>query len=131
MKLTFLGTRGEIDRRTLRHRMHTSLMVSCRGADVMIDCGQDWLGKFEQLQFDAIVLTHAHPDHALGVAKRCALPVYASVERSSPIAVQRLSTAMDARLLRLVTMTGEGGVEVALAYDGMQLELHDKRSGVV
>jgi ribonuclease BN (tRNA processing enzyme) len=64
MKLTFLGTRGEIENRTRRHRMHTSLMVSYRGADVMIDCGLDWLGKFERLRPSAIVLTHAHPDHA-------------------------------------------------------------------
>jgi ribonuclease BN (tRNA processing enzyme) len=41
MKLTFLGTRGEIDARTRRHRMHTSLLVSYRSANVMIDCGLD------------------------------------------------------------------------------------------
>src|SRR5437660_1690822 len=55
MKLTFLGTRGEIEKRTRRHRMHTSLMVSYRGTDVMIDCGLDWLGKFERLHPNALV----------------------------------------------------------------------------
>ena len=45
MQLTFLGTRGEIEKRTRRHRMHTSLMVLYR----MIDCGLDCLGKFERL----------------------------------------------------------------------------------
>ncbi len=64
MDLTFLGTRGEIDARTPQHRMHTSLLVSYRTADVMIDCGLDWLGKLERLHPSAIVLTHAHPDHA-------------------------------------------------------------------
>jgi hypothetical protein len=40
MNLTFLGTRGEIDARSRRHWMHTSLLlVSYRSADVMIDCG--------------------------------------------------------------------------------------------
>ena len=39
----------------------------------MIDCGLDWLGKFEKLQPDAIVLTHAHPDHAWGL-KNCLRP---------------------------------------------------------
>ena len=70
MKLLFLGTRGEIEARTRRHRMHSSLLVSYRSTRVMIDCGLDWLGKFERLRPSAIVLTHAHPDHALGPEKR-------------------------------------------------------------
>jgi len=77
MKLTFLGTRGEIEKRTRRHRMHTSLMVSYRGTDVMIDCGLDWLGKFERLHPKAIVLTHAHPDHAWGLRNGAPCPVHA------------------------------------------------------
>ena len=77
MKLTFLGTRGEIEARTRRHRMHSSLLVSCRGAKVMIDCGLDWLGKFERLHPDAIVLTHAHPDHAWGLKNGAPCPVHA------------------------------------------------------
>src|SRR6266508_231409 len=77
MKLKFLGTRGEIEARTRRHRLHTSLMVSYRGADVMIDCGLDWLGKFERLRPGAIVLTHAHPDHAWGLKNGAPCPVHA------------------------------------------------------
>ena len=77
MKLTFLGTRGEIEARTRRHRMHTSLLVSYRGGNVMIDCGLDWLGKFERLQPSAIVLTHAHPDHAWGLQHGASCPVHA------------------------------------------------------
>jgi phosphoribosyl 1,2-cyclic phosphodiesterase len=60
--------------------MHTSLMVSYRGADVMIDCGLDWLGRFERLQPDAIVLTHAHPDHAWGLKNGAPCPVHAPQE---------------------------------------------------
>jgi phosphoribosyl 1,2-cyclic phosphodiesterase len=77
MKLTFLGTRGEIEARTRRHRMHSSLLVSYRGNNVMIDCGLDWLGKFERLHPDAIVLTHAHPDHAWGLKNGAPCPVHA------------------------------------------------------
>jgi phosphoribosyl 1,2-cyclic phosphodiesterase len=77
MKLKFLGTRGEIENQTRRHRMHTSLMVSYRSANVMIDCGLDWLGKFERLRPNAVVLTHAHPDHAWGLKRGAPCPVYA------------------------------------------------------
>ena len=77
MNLTFLGTRGEIDARARRHRMHTSLLVSYRGANVMIDCGLDWLGKLKRVSPSAIVLTHAHPDHAWGLKRGAPSPVYA------------------------------------------------------
>jgi hypothetical protein len=43
MKLTFLGTRGEIDIRTARHRRHSTLFVTQGRTRVMIDCGLDWL----------------------------------------------------------------------------------------
>jgi phosphoribosyl 1,2-cyclic phosphodiesterase len=77
MKLLFLGTRGEIEARTRRHRMHTSLLVSYRSANVMIDCGLDWLGKLKRVSRRAIVLTHAHPDHARGLKGGAPCPVYA------------------------------------------------------
>jgi phosphoribosyl 1,2-cyclic phosphodiesterase len=77
MTLTFLGTRGEIDARGRRHRMHTSLLVSYRNANVMIDCGLDWLGKLKRVSPRAIVLTHAHPDHAWGLKQGAPCPVYA------------------------------------------------------
>src|SRR5262245_16169049 len=77
MKLTFLGTRGEIDTRTRRHRMHTSLLVSYRNANVMIDAGLDSLGKLKRARPSAIVLTHAHPDHAWGLKHGAPCPVYA------------------------------------------------------
>jgi phosphoribosyl 1,2-cyclic phosphodiesterase len=78
VNLIFLGTRGEIDARTRRHRMHTALLVSYRSAHVMIDRGLDWLGKFERLHPHAIVLTHAHPDHAWGLKRGAPCPVYAT-----------------------------------------------------
>lgn len=78
MKLTFLGTRGEIDARSRRHRMHTSLLVAYRSANVMIDCGLDWLGKLKRVDPGAIVFTHAHPDHAWGLKRGAPCPVYAT-----------------------------------------------------
>lgn len=46
----------------------------------MIDCGADWLGRIEKLAPDAIVVTHAHPDHAWGLKGGAPCPVYASDE---------------------------------------------------
>ena len=107
MKLKFLGTRGEIEKRTRRHRMHTSLMVSYRGRDVMIDCGLDWLGKFERLHPRAIVLTHAHPDHAWGLRDGAPCPVHASQKTWETLARCRVE---DRRLIKERTPTKICGI---------------------
>jgi phosphoribosyl 1,2-cyclic phosphodiesterase len=80
MKLTFLGTRGEIDIRTPLHRMHSSLMITDGRGRVMIDCGLDWLDAVWDLapRPHGIVLTHAHPDHAWGLHSGSPCPVYAT-----------------------------------------------------
>jgi phosphoribosyl 1,2-cyclic phosphodiesterase len=107
MKLKFLGTRGEIEKRTRRHRMHTSLMVSYRGADVMIDCGLDWLVKFERLHPSAIVLTHAHPDHAWGLREGAHCPVHAPQETWREL---RYYPVKDRRLIKERTPTKICGI---------------------
>ncbi len=78
MKLEFLGTRGYIDVRNRRYQMHSSLMVSYYGKKVMVDCGQDWLGQVDDLNPRAIIVTHAHPDHAWGLKEGAPCPVYAT-----------------------------------------------------
>ncbi|GAB4354777.1 MAG: MBL fold metallo-hydrolase [Candidatus Abyssubacteria bacterium] len=80
MKLTFLGTRGYIDARTPKHYMHTSTMVSYHDTDVLIDCGEDWLDKIQELKPQAIFITHGHPDHAWGLKYGAPAPVFATEE---------------------------------------------------
>lgn len=78
MILTFLGTRGYIDACTPQHRMHSALLVAHRGKRVMVDCGEDWLGKLGGMRLHAIVITHAHPDHAWGLKHGSPCPIYAT-----------------------------------------------------
>jgi phosphoribosyl 1,2-cyclic phosphodiesterase len=92
MKLNFAGTRGEIALRTRLHRMHSCLLVEQR---VLIDCGTDWLGKVDTLAPQAILLTHAHADHAGGLKKGAPCEVYATPDtwqrlRHYPIKERRI-----------------------------------------
>jgi phosphoribosyl 1,2-cyclic phosphodiesterase len=54
------------------------LLVQHDGARIMIDCGTDWLSRLRTIAPTAIVLTHAHPDHAAGLVEGAPCPVYAA-----------------------------------------------------
>lgn len=78
MKLTFLGTRANTEERNRRHRRHSALLVSSGSARVMLDCGLDWLGELDRIAPTAIVVTHAHPDHAWGLTQGAPCVVWAT-----------------------------------------------------
>jgi phosphoribosyl 1,2-cyclic phosphodiesterase len=44
----------------------------------MVDCGRDWLASIGRLHPRAIVVTHAHPDHAAGLRGGSPCPVFAT-----------------------------------------------------
>jgi len=60
--------------------MHSSLEISYREHTLMIDCGADWVRKIQRMRPEAIVLTHAHPDHACGLKRGAPCEVYATPE---------------------------------------------------
>ncbi len=78
MKCKFLGTRANITMVSERHQFHSSLKLSYYQTDVVIDCGQDWSEDVHSWNLDAIVITHAHPDHAFGLENGAPCPVYAT-----------------------------------------------------
>jgi phosphoribosyl 1,2-cyclic phosphodiesterase len=53
------------------------LLVGYRRHELIIDCGLDWRHGLARLRPAAIVLTHAHPDHAAGLRNGAPCPVYA------------------------------------------------------
>jgi len=62
-KLIFLGTKGEIEEETERHRFHSSLLVESQGTRLLIDYGLLHRYALEEIAPDVILITHAHPDH--------------------------------------------------------------------
>jgi phosphoribosyl 1,2-cyclic phosphodiesterase len=106
-ELTFLGTRGEIDIRSRQHRRHSSLLVRHGDTRIMIDCGADWLGRIRAIAPTAIVLTHAHPDHAAGLAAGAPCPVYATKATSDLL---RRYPIRDRRRMPLRKVVSIGGV---------------------
>ncbi len=91
MELTFLGTRGNTKKRSRRHRRHSALLVQHAGARIMIDCGSDWLRSLARLSPSAIVLTHAHPDHAQGLKHGAPCPVFATAETAASLGAYRIA----------------------------------------
>ena len=53
------------------------MLLAGRKGRVLIDCGKDWLGRANRLRPTAILITHGHPDHAAGLKRGAACPVYA------------------------------------------------------
>jgi phosphoribosyl 1,2-cyclic phosphodiesterase len=78
MPLTFLGTRANLDAASTRHARHSAALLETPEGRVMLDCGADWRTQVWTVAPDAIVLTHAHPDHAFGLQDGAPCPVYAT-----------------------------------------------------
>ncbi len=68
MKLIFLGTKGEIEESSKKHKYHSSLLIKYKKFKLLIDHGiisED----LKKIKPDAILITHAHPDHYIWTKK--------------------------------------------------------------
>jgi phosphoribosyl 1,2-cyclic phosphodiesterase len=57
---------------------HSALLIEHGSSGIMIDCGADWLHRRRAIGPTAIVLTHAHDDHAAGLGNGAPCTVYAT-----------------------------------------------------
>ena len=78
MHITFLGTRGGIKIRSKTHHYHTSTLLKFGHSSILIDAGLDWAEKIKRFKIDAILITHAHPDHVGALRNGAPCPVYAT-----------------------------------------------------
>jgi len=92
--------------------MHSALLLVYRGKRLLLDVGETWAGRFEQLRPDWIAITHAHPDHSFGLKSGTVRPVF--VTRESFELLRRYPVA-DFRILRPNRVKHIGPFQV-LAY---------------
>src|SRR6187551_1185920 len=89
MKITILGTRGEIPDSLPYHSKYTGILVD---QDLLIDVGEK---DFLKLNPKWILITHFHPDHAYFVrrgkeeAPPAGIPIYAPEELPGVILIDR------------------------------------------
>ena len=81
-KLNFLGSKGEIEEETPVHRFHSSMLIESGGTRLLIDYGLLRRYSLDEIAPDAILITHAHPDHYSWLKQdvQTSIPVYQTQE---------------------------------------------------
>ena len=82
------------------------MLLSGRKGRVLIDCGEDWLGRASRLRPTAILVTHGHPDHAGGLKRGAPCPVYATAATWRVMARWPVGVRCELPLQRPVMMGG-------------------------
>ena len=98
MRVTFYGTKGFVEESSRFHRGHSAILVEAGGFRLLCDFGENRRGLLQTIRPDAIVISHAHPDHGGGLAEGTDLPVYSSsvthrIQRLLPYSNRRTLSA--------------------------------------
>ena len=82
MKLVFLGTKGEIEESAPKHKYHSSLLIISNEVKLLVDYGMLRKYSLDEIKPDAILITHAHPDHYAWLNEdiKTEIPVYLTKE---------------------------------------------------
>ncbi len=104
MRITFLGTRGNIKVHSKKHYRHTVTQVLFGRTSIVIDCGLDWLSRAKKMKANALFISHAHPDHVGGLQKGAPCPVYATQDSWDVMAHYPIEDRMIIRPQQLVTI---------------------------
>ncbi len=75
MKLTFLGTKGEIEESSANHQFHSSMMITSGESRLLIDYGKLRRYTLDEIRPDTLLITHAHPDHYAWTNENIETPV--------------------------------------------------------
>jgi len=78
MRIRFFGTKGYVDASSRAHSGHSAFTIEAAGYRLLCDFGENRRGRLPAIAPDGIFVSHAHPDHAWGLAEGTEVPVYAS-----------------------------------------------------
>lgn len=81
-RLVFPGTKANVEEESEQHRYNASLLIKGGNKKVLIDYGLRHPEALDRLSPDAVLITHAHPDHYIWTVKdlKSDIPVYATKE---------------------------------------------------
>jgi len=78
VRLEFFGTKGYVEEESAAHRGHSAWTLETGGFRLLCDFGENRKGLLGRIAPDAVFVSHAHPDHAGGLAEGTSAPVLAS-----------------------------------------------------
>jgi ribonuclease BN (tRNA processing enzyme) len=78
MRIRFYGTKGYVEESSRAHAGHSAFVLEENGFRLLCDFGENRKGLLSKIRPDAVFVSHAHPDHGLGLREGTRVPVHAS-----------------------------------------------------